>query len=222
MFAPGSASPPPRAAYPGPTGASSRRRTTDPMTGIVRRANTPTRADVVNRTTTDCAGASRNFSEHQERMNVADHRGRTDARQCQRHPTDHRRRTRAVHGRIKITHASRQDGDRATTSSSLGSPALRRRLAGDVAGLGANNQDLDLGTLTMQHQIAIGYRAAYGFSGNDQFALLAATSAAQSSGGLPRPSIFSNTAYGSDLLPAARKVCSSLTHANTITLVLES
>ena len=38
--------------------------------------------------------------------------------------------------RIKITHASRQDGDRATTSSSLGSPALRRRLSGDVAGLG--------------------------------------------------------------------------------------
>lgn len=38
--------------------------------------------------------------------------------------------------RIKITHASHHVGDCANTSSSLGSPALRRRLAGDVAGLG--------------------------------------------------------------------------------------
>src|SRR5690606_38060131 len=42
---------------------------------------------------------------------------------------------------------------------------------------------------------------------------LAAINAFQSSGGLPRPSIFSKTAYGSDLLPADRKVCSSFTQA---------
>ena len=116
---------------------------TDPMTGIIRRANTPARANVANHTTTDCAGASRNFSEHQERMNVEDHRGSNAARQCHGHPDDHRVRTRAVHGRITITHASRQDGDRATTASSLGSPALRRRLSGDVAGFGSASRAPD-------------------------------------------------------------------------------
>lgn len=55
-----------------------------------------------------------------------------------------------------------------------------------------------------------------------QSAWLAATRAAQSSGGLPRPSIFSNTAYGSDLLPDDRRVCSSLTQAYTMTFALES
>lgn len=51
---------------------------------------------------------------------------------------------------------------------------------------------------------------------------LAATKALQPSGGLPCFSIFSKTAYGSDLLPAERKVRSSLTQANTMTLALAS
>ena len=52
--------------------------------------------------------------------------------------------------------------------------------------------------------------------------LLAFTKAFHSSGGFPRPSIFSNTAYGSDLLPEDRKVCSSLIQAYTMTFAFES
>lgn len=43
--------------------------------------------------------------------------------------------------------------------------------------------------------------------------LLAANSADQSSGGLPRSSILAKITYGSDLLPADRKVSSSFTQA---------
>jgi hypothetical protein len=55
-----------------------------------------------------------------------------------------------------------------------------------------------------------------------QSCLLACTNALQSSGGFPRPSIFSDTAYGSDLLPEDRRVCSSLTQAYTMTFAFES
>jgi len=89
VFAPGGTSPPPRAACPWPAGASSRRRRTDPVTGIIRRANTPARANMAIRTTTDCTGASRNLEEHQDQMNVADHHGSATnaAKRCQRHST---------------------------------------------------------------------------------------------------------------------------------------
>ena len=104
---------------------------TDPMTRIIRRANTPTRANVANRTTTDCAGASRNVSEHQERMNVEDHRGSYAAGQCHRHPADHRVRTRAVHAPDQ-DHSREPPGRRPryyliiTWISSLAAPAFRR------------------------------------------------------------------------------------------------
>ena len=51
---------------------------------------------------------------------------------------------------------------------------------------------------------------------------LAASKANQSLGGLPRFSIFWKTAYGSDLPPEERKVCSSFTQAKTITFTFES
>ncbi len=54
-------------------------------------------------------------------------------------------------------------------------------------------------------------RALKNYSSLLQFCRLAVTNASQSSGGFPRPSIFSNTAYGSDLLPEERSVFSSLT-----------
>ena len=52
-----------------------------------------------------------------------------------------------------------------------------------------------------------------GYSSLLQSCRATATNAFQSSGGFPRPSIFSKTAYGSDLLPDDRSVVSSLTQA---------